>query len=109
MKMHAKRNHLWLLASGALLLSSSAFALQINNNTGSMLTVEVHCGDKKDTFKVSPNQVGDCPSNVCRLNTNCKYKIKAKGAGSCSGQINGGSGLQVGVSNDKLNCQGYGG
>jgi hypothetical protein len=108
-KILAKTNHLWLLACGTALLTSPALALEINNNTGHTLNVEVECGAQEDTFEVSPNQVGSCPSNVCGFNTTCNYTITTTNNGSCSGRINGGSGLQVDASSNKLRCQDYSG
>jgi hypothetical protein len=108
-KMHAKGYRQWLLALGLAFLTSPAFALQINNNTGYLLNVEVTCGSKTDRFEVSPRQVGNCPSNVCILYTTCTYTISTQGDGSCTGKIGGGSGIQVDVSNEKLSCQGYAG
>lgn len=109
MKMHAKGYRSWLLAFGLAFLSAPAFALQINNNSGYLLSVEVTCASKTGTFEVSPHQVGNCPSNVCILYTTCTYTIGTQGGGSCSGNIDGGSGIQVDASNGKLSCQGYAG
>ncbi len=109
MKMQAKRSHPLMLLFGLALLSPPVLALEINNNTGYLLKVKVECGNQKDSFDVSPNQVGSCPSNVCGFNTTCNYKIRATDDGSCSGRINGGSGLQVEDSNNKLRCLDYGG
>jgi hypothetical protein len=108
-KIQAKRNHLWLLACGLPFLTSPAIALEINNNTGHTLNIKVECGAQEDTFEVSPNQVGYCPSNICGFNTTCKYTITTTNNNSCSGRINGGSGLQVDASSNKLHCLSYGG
>lgn len=108
-KQQAKRSALWLLVLGSVILVSPALALEINNNTAYTLKVKVKCGSLKDDFEVSPNQVGSCPSNVCAFNTDCTYKITTSNNASCKGQINGGSGLQVDASNNKLLCLGYGG
>ena len=109
MKKHTKVYRPWLLAFGLVFLSAPAFALQINNNTGYLLNVEVTCASKTDSFEVSPHQVGNCPSNVCILYTSCTYTISTQGGGSCAGKIDGGSGIQVDVSNEKLSCRGYAG
>ena len=109
MKTPTKKISLTLLAAGLVFLSVPALALEINNNTDFTLNVSVKCGTKADTFRVGPNQVGDCPSNVCRLYTTCDYQIGASGAGSCSGQIDGGSGMQVDKRDGSLVCQAYGG
>jgi hypothetical protein len=107
MKIRAKSTHLWLLACGLLLLSSTALALQINNSTAYDLFVDVTCGSKEATFKVIANQVGNCPSNVCMLGASCGYMILTADHGKCSGSINGGSGLQVNVNNKKIKCIPY--
>ncbi len=110
MNTHAKKISLTLLAAGLMFVSFPAFALEINNNTGLTLMVSVKCGTTADTFQVGPNQVGACPSNVCRLYTPCSYQVSASGADGCSGSIDGGSGMQIdNPDSSTLICQPYGG
>ena len=107
--VHSNKHRLWLLATALVFASSQALALEINNNTAYKLKVSVTCGKAKDTFSIGPDQVGDCPSNVCTFGATCSYKIDASGDGSCSGTINAGSGLQVDDGGKTIQCQSYGG
>jgi hypothetical protein len=109
MQQQRKTLRLSLTAAAIVFASAPALALEINNDTGYELEVSVECAGKKDRFRVGSDQVGDCPGNVCHVGVTCKYHIKAKDDGSCKGEINGGSGLQVDGSDDGLSCIPYGG
>ena len=102
---HMKKNRLVLLAAGLVLVTFPVLALEIHNNSGYTLDVNVGCGGKTTQFMVPMGQVGDCPSDVCTIGTECAYEIDADGDGTCSGEIDGGSGLQVDSSDDGLVCK----
>ena len=101
---HTKNDRLLLLAAALVLVPFPALALEINNNSGYELYVQVACGGKEDQLKVPKDQVGDCPPDVCTVGTECVYEIDADSDGTCSGTIDGGSGLQVNSSDGQLTC-----